>query len=265
MNESTKLFLDSLDFLEYPKFHITFVEKVNEIYHDFKEYDKNSLTLDVVENIFNRIEKICYKNKFYEYLKTYPKKKSKINFNNYGNRLCDVGAFMETVIYNKYNVEYDKYDFGFNIELDALNSIKSPKIFYSGGYITRSRVIFIILMLVHESLHILEYKDSFLCRGGSYHSIFFYKYAYLLFGILSRLSEVFSEKQRNLLVFDTKERQEQLCFNIPLNIQKNRCGESILNDHSHYCENRKEKLLGYITYEDFIDNNNLVFIEDIGV
>ena len=66
-----------------------------------------------------------------------------------------------------------------------------------------------------------------------------------------------------MLVFDTKERDSRLRFSIPMNVQKYFNGETLINDHSHYKEKGKEKLLGYITYEDFIDNNKLVFVEDI--
>ena len=111
----------------------------------------------------------------------------------------------------------------------------------------------------------IEYKDSFLCQGGHFHSIFFYKYAYILFGIISRLSEVFSEKQRNLLVFDTKERETRLRWGIPMNVQKYFNGETLINDHSHYMEKGKEKLLGYITYDMFINENKLIFVEDITI
>ena len=52
------------------------------------------------------------------------------------------------------------------------------------------------------------------------------------------------------LVFDTTERIKLLKSNIEININKN--GERLLNDHSHYIENGEEKLLGYITHEIFI-------------
>ena len=142
------------------------------------------------------IDEIFFKNLFNSYLKAHPSKRLNINFNNYGNILSDVGAFMDTIAYNKCDGEFKRHDFGFNIELDALNSIKSPKIYYSGGYITKSRVIFIIIMLVHESLHIVEYKDTFISQFGDYHTIFFYKYVYLFFGIISHLSDVLDINDR---------------------------------------------------------------------
>lgn len=263
MNESTIDFLDSLEYLEYPKFNITFIEKIQKIYENFIHYDNENLTLEIVKNIFDMIEKSLYNNKLYSFFKTYPKIRSNINFVNNKSKLSEVGAFCETIRYTKNHVEYDKYDLGFIIELDALNSIKTSKIYYSGGYITNSRVIFIILILVHESLHLIEYKDSYLCDGRYFHSVFFYKYAYLLFGIISRLSEIFNNNQRRLLVFDTNYREDLLRFSLPIDIQKYCNAETLLNDHSHYMEKGKEKLLGYITYEDFINNNKPVFLEDI--
>ena len=262
MNESTIDFLDSLEYLEYPKFNITFIEKIQKIYENFKQYDTENLTLEIVKNIFDMIENVIYQKKLYSFFKTYPKIRSNINFVNNKSKLSEVGAFCETIRYSKNHVEYDKYDLGFIIELDALN-IKTPKIYYSGGYITRSRVIFIILMLVHESLHLIEYKDTYLCDGKSCHSIFFYKYAYLLFGIISRLSEIFNNNQRKLLVFNTTEREDQLRFSIPIDIQKYCNAEVLLNDYSHYKEKGKERLLGYLTYDMFIDNNKHIYLEDI--
>ena len=166
MNTSTKEFLDSLHYPKSNKLVTVFIEKIQKIYDRFREYDEINITIDVLQSIFDLIEKIVYDNKFYKFLGTYPKIRSKINFVNDKNKLDELGAFCDTIRYDKRHIAYDKYDLGFNIELDAINSIEKPRIYYSGGYITKSRVIFIILILVHESLHIIEYKDSYLSRGN---------------------------------------------------------------------------------------------------
>ena len=51
-----------------------------------------------------------------------------------------MGAFCDTIRYDKRHIAYDKYDLGFNIELDAINIIEKPRIYYSGGYITNEEL-----------------------------------------------------------------------------------------------------------------------------
>ena len=63
MNESTIDFLDSLEYLEYPKFNITFIEKIQTIYENFIHYDNENLTLEIVKNIFDMIENVIYQKK----------------------------------------------------------------------------------------------------------------------------------------------------------------------------------------------------------
>ncbi len=260
MDQSTQVFLCNIS-IQNSRLPINFVRKVKKVYSKFSVYDKKNISKKVLKELFMSIDEIFFKNLFNSYLEAHPPKRHNINFNNYGSILSDVGAFMDTIAYNKNDVEFKRHDFGFNIELDALNSIKSPKIYYSGGYITKSRIIFIIIMLVHESLHIVEYKDTFISRFGDYHTMFFYKYVYLFFGIISHLSDVLDDS--DYLVFNTKERIELIESNIETNIKKN--GERLLNDHSHYIENDEEKLLGYITHEIFIKNGKLIFIEDVNI
>ena len=273
MNNSTKLFLENLDNgcdtggdtggdTGCNRISLKFIKNVKHVYKKFIEYDTKKIEIDTVKAIFNEIEKCMYKEGFYRFLETYPKIRSKINFVNNKNKLKNIGAFCDTIRYGKRHVEYDKYDVGFNIELDAINSLDHSVIYYSGGYITKSRVIFIILILVHESIHIIEYKDSYLCDSNDIHSLFFYKYGYRLFGLLTRLSEVFMNNRVDLLFFDTKEREYNLRYSVCKNHKRNINAENLINDHSHYMQNKKEVLLGYITYGIF-KKNGIVFLENL--
>ena len=122
-------------------------------------------------------------------------------------------------------------------------------VFYSGGYITRSRVIFIILMLLHEIIHIIEYTDEVLSRAKYSHIIFFYIHGFRVFGLISRLSNII--KKRDLKEELLRVRLDNLkaisAITDPNELVED--GAYILNDHSHYETGKKRKrtsLIGYI-------------------
>lgn len=263
MDESTRTFLSEI------KDNVLIAEninKINKIYNNFKTYDVNNLTINVVREIFNEINKEFYNDKFYSYLEATPKKSSKLNFRDNKKPCKDVTAIFEVTEYYFWHKQYYKgHNFGFNVALTCLNSISGKKIYYSGGYITRSRVIFIILMLLHESIHIIEFKDSYLTRAWVAHRVLFYKLGFKHFNIISRLSEFIDDE--SLLNFDNDERMEDIekLFSNNSDSFNASDGVPLLNDHSHYIDDAgKEQLLGYMVHKEFknSETGNLVFIED---
>jgi len=263
MDESTKIFLSEI------KDNVLITEninKINKIYDNFKTYDGNNLTIDVVREIFNKINQEFYNGKFYSYLEAAPKRSSKLNFRNNKKPCKDVTAIFEVTEYYFWHKQYYKgHSFGFNVALTCLNSILEEKIYYSGGYITKSKVIFIILMLLHESLHIIEFKDSYLTRAWIAHRVLFYKLGFKHFNIISRLSEFIDDE--SLLNFEDDERIEiiEKLFSNNSNVFNASDGVPLLNDHSHYIDDSgNEKPLGYIVHKEFKDaaSGKLVFVED---
>lgn len=263
MDESTKKFLseikDSVLITEN-------INKINKIYENFKTYDGNNLTIDVVREIFNKINQEFYNGKFYSYLEAAPKRSSKLNFRNNKKPCKDVIAMFEVTEYYFWHKQYYKgHSFGFNVALTCLNSILEEKIYYSGGYISKSKVIFIILMLLHESMHIIEFKDSYLTRSWVAHRVLFYKLGFKHFNIISRLSEFIDDE--SLLNFEDDERIEDIenLFLNNSNVFNASDGVPLLNDHSHYIDDTgNEKSLGYIVHKQFKDavSGKLVFVED---
>jgi len=263
MDNSTKIFLNQI------KDNILITEninKINKIYNDFKTYDVKKLTIDIVREIFDKINEEFYNGKFYDYLEAAPKKSSKLNFSDINKPCKDVAAIFEVTEYYFWHRQYYAgHSFGFNIALTCLNSILEEKIYYSGGYITKSKVIFIILMLLHESIHIIEFKDSYLTLAWVAHRVLFYKLGFKHFNIISRLSEFIDDE--SLLDFEDDERIKDIekLFLNNSNVFNASDGVPLLNDHSHYIDDAgNEKPLGYIVHKEFKDkaSGQLIFVED---
>jgi hypothetical protein len=263
MDESTKIFLSEI------KDNVLITEninKINKIYDNFKTYEGNTLTIDVVREIFNKINQEFYNGKFYSYLEAAPKRSSKLNFRDNKKQCKNATSIFEVTEYYFWHKQYYKgHSFGFNVALTCLNSILEEKIYYSGGYITKSKVIFIILMLLHESIHIIEFKDSYLTKAWVSHRVLFYKLGFKHFNIISRLSEFIEDE--SLLNFEQDERIELIekLFSNNSNAFNASDGVPLLNDHSHYIDDSgNEKPLGYIVHKKFKDDasGKLLFVED---
>lgn len=227
------------------------VAKVKSIYKKFAD-EESFITIDTVIRLFNEINVQYYNGMFYEFIKT--TKRENIHFVDSGKSCEESEAMLEAVEYEVSDDEYSQYDYGFHIALTCINSEPEGTLYYSGGYITRKKIIFIILMLLHESIHIIEYKDSFLTNATTSHTAFFYTTAYRLFGIISRLSEI-NLTRMNLTTKNT----ERLNGIKKLLNNKNITDDGIelLNDHSSYIdEDGVEELLGYIViYNKIIENS----------
>ena len=226
-------------------------------------YNVEPITIAVIKDIFDKINQTFYNNEFFEFLGTPPYVKRKnINFVDSGNS-CEntVAMFVATEYENRVDAEFATFDFGFVVALTCLNSIEPhKKIYYSGGYITKSRIIFIILMLLHESIHIIEFKDKYITKAKAEHTVFFYKQAFKLFGIISRLTEMFDSP--DLLIFDDTERVNDITKRLTRRSAL-QDGTDILNDYSHYKDDDgNEILLGYIVHNMFGPAESIKFIEN---
>lgn len=239
MDKITKLFIESLAETPYP------VDKIKMIYLKFKKYDHIPITLDIIHSIYLDIVEVFYRNLNEFLIKS--GKRHAIKVTNTGLSCGEVESFLETKAYDESDVEFANYDYGFDIPLDCINDFKGSALFYSGGYITSSRVIFIILCILHEIIHIIEYTDPYLSSATNDHTIFFYLLGYKVFGLISRLSEVIDDPSKlkdesELRVNDIQQLKRRR------NILGN--GADILNDHTHYLNSAgKYSLIGYIAYK----------------
>ena len=237
------------------------IAKILSIYAIFRAEEGN-ITLDTVRNIFNEIDRLYYNGTFSSrFLVSGPvAKRPSINYNDTGNTCDKTEAFLEAAAYEDgEDDEFVSYDYGFNIALTCINSIRGRKIYYSGGYITKSKIIYIILMLLHESIHIIEYKDSRLTKAKSSHTVYFYKYGYKRFKIVSRLSNMIEDT--SLLNGDLATRTGLIGGLASRSDTSD--GIAPLNDHSSYKDRGRNVSLGYIIHDTFRTAGGFRYLEDV--
>ena len=261
MDSSTKTFLNSLTNNNNDEM----VEKILGIYNGYKHYDEERITIVVIKEIFDKINETFYNNEFFNFLVTPTLvKRREINFVDSEKSCADSDALLESTEYEEGDSEFANFDFGFVVALTCLNSMEpNEKIYYSGGYITKSRIIFVILMLLHESIHIIEYKDRYITKAKTDHTVFFYKQAFRLFGIISRMSQMFDSP--NSLIFDDTERVNDLTKRL---IRRGALqdGADILNDYSHYeDDDGNPVLIGYIVHHMFGPADSIKYIENVAL
>jgi hypothetical protein len=238
------------------------ITKIRSIHALFREHEAD-ITLEVVRNIFNEIDRVYYNNTFSaRFLLSGPvPKRPLIKYKDLGKDCDHTAAFLEATAYDKSDkVDIKTYDYGFNIALTCINSLEEGEIYYSGGYITKSKIIYIILMLLHESIHIIEYKDSLLTTSKSSHSVYFFKYGYKRFKIVSRLSEKIND-----IALLTDDLEERLTLIGELDDQPDiDDGIDLLNDHSSYKDDDGDVIpLGYIVHTIFTTSKGFRYLENI--
>ena len=236
------------------------IEDINTIHNKFKEYDTTPLTLEITKLLYKDIETVFYPG-LSEFLSGF-----NINFINLEESCVAMdttgSVFLATTQYDEGDDEYDNYRYAFTVALTCLNEHTfGEKIYYSGGYITRSRVIFLILMFLHEIIHLIEFTDSYIQNAPADHTVFFYRVGLLLYGQLTRYSEVFNNDTS--LLFETKIKKKLVNADIlRINDIKelesydpNLDGETLLGDST-------EK--GYITHSSSKDTSGVLkMIEDL--
>jgi hypothetical protein len=231
----------------------TTIGKIQSIYNAYKN---RSLDMNLVTILFNEID-----NEFYNrnLLGTMDISKP-ILFRDTGLPCSQTNSYLEAIKYDKSDPEFQSHLYGFNISLTCINS-HNDQLYYSGGFITRSKIIFIILMLLHESIHLIEYADPMLMNATNNHTPFFYLFANNLYSGISRLSENIDMRHLSFGIKDRIENIHKMHTHYVLND-----GEDILNDHSHYINNRgREVLIGYIAYPIFKEGRKIIPLESINI
>jgi len=238
------------------------ITNILSIYNAFRD-EEDDITLETVSNIFTEIDNLYYKGTFRtRFLASGPnKKRNAINYKDSETDCDNTESFLEAVAYDEDDDEFATNDYGFHIALTCLNSIDDEKVFYSGGYITKSKIIYIILMLLHESIHIIEYKDSLLTESENEHTVYFFQYGYKRFKLLSRLSQMMDDESE--LAATAAERIADI-----VNLEGNEIvddGVDILNDHSSYRnENTDTNVsLGYVVHDICNTARGFRYIENI--
>jgi hypothetical protein len=161
---------------------------IDKVYDKIKLYEEMHLSSDIIKIIFSEIDKEFYKNQFLKFIVDSVPDKPTILFKENIADCNDISAILEATLYDETDPEFITHLYGFVTATYCLNSItKGSVVYYSGGYVTTSKLKFIVLMLLHESIHILEYNDSILSTPyeGVEHNAFFYKIAYTYFKFIS--------------------------------------------------------------------------------
>ena len=157
---STSEFLNSLDIYNITSESI--VNKIHILHQQFQDYDTKKIDLNTIKIIFDKIDKNFYNNKLCHFLKI---NSSDMNIVNLKNKISTIDAFLSVDVESNFKPTI-------YIELDAINKFssvpmvttvspilmvatiasdiytKTNKIYYSGGYLTKSRVVVLILILI---------------------------------------------------------------------------------------------------------------------
>lgn len=242
LTQHTKQFLDGLRAHKRSEL----IQSIIDIYRAFEQYETDEITLLGISEIY-----IAVKDTFYPGLDQFisnSRKRYNIEFVDISARDSDTTkALLELSSYDDSDDNYVSYDFGINISLNCLNDLNGTKTLYSGGYTTKKRVIFIILMLLHEIIHIIEYSDPYLANAVYQHIVFFYITGFYIFGLVSSLSEIMDDDtylNKQLWYIQTRIKDIE-------KIQKKNIiddGTLLLNDHSHF----DDGTISYLAYENLI-------------
>lgn len=231
---------------------------IDAVYDKIRLYEAMPLTDGIIERIFSEIDKEFYNDTFVKFIAESVPDKPAILFKDNKGDCDDVSAILEATIYEETDPEFASYLYAFVTATSCLNSIAEGSVYYSGGYVTTNKLKFIVLMLLHESIHILEYNDPILTipRLGVEHNAFFYKTAYIYFKFISRLSQYFTPAEaRRQIKYNSQQRItdiDRLIISVDDNkLSLTEDGTDIINNHSHYRRRGKNTLLGYIAYERF--------------
>lgn len=173
MDANTQIFIEELQ-CNSTKDVLCKVRQISKKYTFCKTRNK---ALSLVRTLFDEIDTHFYNGKLSE----------RININRikFATTNCDV--YMQCVQYTPTDREYQQCDFRLQINISMIAE-NIGKQFYSGGYVTDSPVEFIVLMLLHESIHMIEGTDSYLNTIEWVHTVFFYRTGYKLYKMVSQFS-----------------------------------------------------------------------------
>jgi hypothetical protein len=175
------------------------------------KYKNKKINILLVKKLLIEIDKKFYNNKLFKYLKNMIGKKYKLNIIN-------------STLHDCYGeISFENYKFNLYLSLDRIinnkKNMNNDEYFFSGGYITKNSIIFLILILLHETLHMIEFLDT-LYANIEYHCVNFYKYGYKLFGMSSIYSDL-------ITINDINNKDSYDIIKYEMQLQK--CRKKILN------------------------------------
>ena len=239
----TKLDANTQDFISrIPDLSLDKVrEKVSNIsvMHD-------EVSIEMINDIFNQIKHVFYYDLFDRYLSSQGKRFEIV----FDESAAEVGSFIDTQ-----DDDVDTSLIKFIVKIRALQQIPVGTLFYSGGYLTNNIIHFIIFMLLHESIHVIEFADEYL-KTSADHSNFFYVTAYRWFKIISKMSNTVT-KSNSIIDYNVRDRIYgvlgikdgilTLMWNPSIPVELTDDGEQRLQDYYNLTDGT---VLGYIAYLD---------------
>ena len=192
----TKLDANTLDFIS--RIHHLSLDNVREkvsnisVMHD-------EVSIEMINDIFNQIKHVFYYDLFDRYLSSQGKRFEIV----FDESAAEVGSFIDTQ-----DDDVDTSLIKFIVKIRALQQIPVGTLFYSGGYLTKNIIHFIIFMLLHESIHVIEFADEYL-KTSADHSNFFYVTAYKWFKIISKMSNtitIIESESKSIIDYNVRNR-----------------------------------------------------------
>lgn len=161
-------------------------DKINYIWEDYIEYDEIPLTIETIQKMFIDIDKLFYGKRLIKFLTE--ERDIPIQYKNVP-RDPIIKNYFAAGRYEESEPEWISNDFYLEVSLDDINKTKSDddNLYVSGGYYTESRVKWVVLGLLHESIHLIEFRDKWIKTIDIGHTLFFYKWGFHVFGMLSQL------------------------------------------------------------------------------
>lgn len=151
--------------------------KIHQIGKKYTFCKVRSKALALVRNLFHEVDTHFYNGEL----------SKRLNLNRIKFTTTNYDVYMQCVQYTSTDNEYLQYDFMLQVNI-FLISRNIGKQFYSGGYVTGSPIEFIVLMLLHESIHMIEGTDSYLNTIEWDHTVLFYRIGYRLYKMASQFS-----------------------------------------------------------------------------
>lgn len=235
-----------------PRSNQEIAQKINRIYDRIRLMEESPLSVKEIAVLFHEIDTEFYHGKLSQRISsTFPATPT-LAFVVDSSDAERVKAFIATEMYDDGDPEYATYRLGFRVAIPSLNSLPPDTPYYSGGILTHSKLKFLLLMLLHESIHLVEYMDPQLSACESNHTVFFYSIAYTYFRLVSRLSQVSPAS----VLYNIQKRQAAL-REIVQRVKGNPCEDAVefLYDHSHQTQNNgTDRLLGYYAYTQSLES-----------
>jgi len=215
--------------------------KIRRIWKKFAEFDRVPITPQVIHHLMTEIDAHFYGKRLLKFLEA--KRGIKVKVGTFC-RDKNNPQFFAAGRTEQSDNDWDTTDFYVELALDEINQNTDEKVYFSGGYVGDSRVKWIVLGLLHETIHLVEFADDWIRENAADHCLFFYRWGYHVFGMLTQLTEVFEDASK--LCFDISARLENIKRIRNLNPLGD--GVKILDDHSEIIV-EWTRIPRYICYE----------------